>query len=157
MQAIIESIKYWEEVNPILEAGAIGTVRETGEQKIGDGINNWSQLTYFPTTKKREYTVFLTQTETNDPDVDELEDTIGVSVTRSAVGTTLFVSPDGFPMDKTVPKKPADWTDPVTGNRYLTTHMDKDSCKLETFAAADTEVLADGVLSDFYFHLETYL
>lgn len=37
---------YWDSTNPILADGDIGTVRETGEQKIGDGTSKWSQLSY---------------------------------------------------------------------------------------------------------------
>lgn len=46
MAEIIQPQLYWDSVNPILNSGDIGIVRETGEQKRGDGSNRWSQLSY---------------------------------------------------------------------------------------------------------------
>jgi hypothetical protein len=46
MAEIIQPQLYWDSANPILNSGDIGVVRETGEQKRGDGSNRWSQLSY---------------------------------------------------------------------------------------------------------------
>ncbi len=37
----------WDAANPILAAGEIGFVTDTGQFKIGDGVNNWSSLGIF--------------------------------------------------------------------------------------------------------------
>jgi hypothetical protein len=43
---ITDTAKNWEILNPILDNKTIGIVHETGEMKIGDGINRWSQLSF---------------------------------------------------------------------------------------------------------------
>lgn len=40
---ITDTAKNWEILNPILDNKTIGIVHETGEMKIGDGINRWYQ------------------------------------------------------------------------------------------------------------------
>jgi len=37
----------WTTADPILEAGEVGWESDTNKFKIGDGINNWDDLTYF--------------------------------------------------------------------------------------------------------------
>lgn len=37
----------WTSVNPVLSAGEIGVETDTNQFKIGDGITNWSALSYF--------------------------------------------------------------------------------------------------------------
>jgi len=40
----------WEGANPILAAGEIGFVSDTAKFKIGDGINHWNDLVYYPSS-----------------------------------------------------------------------------------------------------------
>ena len=39
----------WTDADPILAAGEIGFETDTGKFKVGDGTNNWSELSYFLT------------------------------------------------------------------------------------------------------------
>ena len=101
------------------------------------------------------YTVFVTQTSTNNPVVTVLNDTItGITATRSDVGTYLFTSNGKFIEGKTTPNKDA-YTD-IDGNYITAEWVDINTITLKTYAAIDTEVLADGVLENQYFNIETY-
>jgi len=94
------------------------------------------------------YNIFITQTDTDDPIVRILEDTVkDVIVTRSTTGTTLFTKIGGFPMETSTPKKVITVND-TDGNKLVMTHVSEDQYKLETYAAVDTEVLADNILVD---------
>ena len=39
----------WTSADPVLAAGEIGFETDTSKFKIGDGVNTWSDLTYFTT------------------------------------------------------------------------------------------------------------
>jgi len=107
-------------------------------------------------SNSKTYRILITQTSTNNPVVNILQDTItNVVVTRSTVGTSLFTKVGGFPMLKSAPKKVITYFD-TADNKLVLTHVSNDQYKLETYAASNTSVLADGVLIDQEIELNTY-
>ena len=106
--------------------------------------------------KKDIYHVVLNQSGTNDPTVLVFESTIGVIVvTRSEVGTTLFTKAGAFPQGKCSPASAVvGYT--AAGDKLVLTPVSDDVYKLETYAAVDTEVLADGVLVNQEIIIEIY-
>lgn len=105
---------------------------------------------------KKVYTAYLTQTSTNAPVPTVLEDEITSMVwARSGAGTYTLTKTGAFVENKTVPVSDI-YTDAV-GNVYKAVRTSADVITLTTYAAADTETAADGVLSNQYFHVEVYL
>ena len=47
MQQRRGTAQQWTDADPILAAGEIGFETDTNQFKIGDGVNNWSDLSYF--------------------------------------------------------------------------------------------------------------
>lgn len=114
------------------------------------------KMDFIADAEKKVYHVFLTQAGTDAPTAAVLKDTVtGIVLSRSAVGTSLFTKAGAFPAGNTVPKKAVQYFD-NDGNRLVLTPVSEDVFKLETYAAIDTEVLADGILLDQEFYLEIY-
>lgn len=114
------------------------------------------QMDLVPDIEKLVYHVFLTQSGTDAPTAAVLKDTVtGIVLTRSATGTTLFTKVGAFTVGKSVPKKVVQYFD-NDGNRLVLTPVSADVYKLETYAAADTETLADDILIDQELYLEIY-
>lgn len=104
--------------------------------------------------KVLKYVAFITQTNTEDPIANVLEDSIGGLVwERVDVGTYSLTREDGFPVGKTVP--------------YRDSYVDNDGnfIKLETMSLTelriltsdDTDTLSDSILYNQYFKIEIYL
>lgn len=147
-------------LNPI--SGQMDLVREISDNPEANTVEQSASTVATATimdavnailNEKKVYHVFLTQAGTAAPTAAVLKDTVeDVVISRSAVGTSLFTKIDGFPMDKSTPKKTVETYD-IDGNRLVVTHVSKDVYKLETYAAADTTTLADDVLVDQEFKL----
>lgn len=107
---------------------------------------------------KKIYRVLLNQTGTANAVATVLEDSVtGVVITRSGVGTSLFTKVGAFVVGKALPSTLIDYTDAATGNRLVLTPVSADVYKLETYAAANTAVLADGVLTNQELNIEIYI
>lgn len=101
------------------------------------------------------YTAYLTQTSTNAPVATKLEETIsGLVWARTGVGTYTLTKVGAFTTGKTVPLK--DYYTDKDGNSFELTRTSTDVMTLKTYQASDGE-LADGVLTDQYFHIEVYI
>lgn len=102
------------------------------------------------------YSVFISQTGTADPTVKDIDNTVGRVVwARTSAGTYTATRSGAFKLDKTVPKIDAYYD--IAGNYMTLERTSIDVMTLKTYAAADTSVLADSVLSDQYLHIEIYI
>jgi hypothetical protein len=104
-----------------------------------------------------QYTVFISQTGTNAPTVTSLlKDDLSTPVwAYSAVGTYTLTKAGAFIEDKTLPLKDV-YTD-IDGNYMTLERTDENTMTLKTYAAADTTVLANDVLTNQYLNIEIYL
>jgi hypothetical protein len=97
---------------------------------------------------------FLTQTGTDAPVFTTIKDTLLGTWARTAVGTYTLTKTGAFTVDKTVP------VDDVyldqSGNLFKINRTSADAITLFTYAAADTTVLADAVLSNRFINIEVY-
>ena len=151
-----DSKKNWERLNPVLEKGEISIERETGMMKFGDGISLYSQLKFLKVKEKRCLSGFLTQVGTNSPTIEILENTVGDFVlARTSSGTYTITSIGNF-TEKTVPNTVDKYEDP-SGNILKLTRTSSDVMTLQTYAAINQEVLADGVLNKQFIHIEIYI
>ena len=101
------------------------------------------------------YTVFVSQVGTAVPTVKDIDNTIGrVDVDRSGIGVYTLSRNNAFKEDKTVPKRDS-YIDP-DGNKITLDWTDANTMTLKTYAAVDTEVLADDVLSDQYLTIQVF-
>lgn len=107
-------------------------------------------------TASKYYTAFISQTGTNAPVVTSvLKDTVGSHAwARTAVGTYTLTKVGAFTSGKTVPIDD-NYVD-QTGNLFKLNRTSVDVMTLLTYAAADTAVLADDVLSNRYINIEIY-
>jgi hypothetical protein len=123
--------------------------------KIGDVLGDIG--TAIDIVNKKVYTAFITQTGTNAPtEVTVLKDTIGTPVwAYSAVGTYTLTKEGAFVTNKTVPNKAEVYTD-VDGNLMSLERTSADVMTLKTYAAADTETLANGVITGQFINIEVY-
>ena len=103
------------------------------------------------------YTAFISQTGTSTPTATSvLKDTVGSPVwARTAAGTYTLTKVGAFTSGKTVPIDD-NYTDQA-GNLYKLNRTSADVMTLYSYAAADTSVLADGVLSNRYINIEIYI
>lgn len=102
------------------------------------------------------YTVFISQVGTGDPTVKDIDNTLGrVVVERTGVGTYTLSRVGAFKEDKTVPKKDS-YIDSL-GNKMTLEWTNSGVMTLKTYAAADTEVLADDVLVDQYLSIQVFV
>ena len=103
----------------------------------------------------KSYTCLLTQIGTTAPVAiilnDELESPIWEYVT---VGTFSFTKQGAFPANRSLPIK-ASAID-FNGNKLTLEWIDENHYILKTYAAADTTVLANGVLVNQEINIETY-
>ena len=97
---------------------------------------------------------FLTQTSTNAPVLTAIKDTIAGTWARTAIGTYTLTKTGAFTANKTVPLD--DIYVDQTGNLFKINRTSADVITLLTYAAADTTVLADGVLSNRFINIEIY-
>lgn len=97
---------------------------------------------------------FLTQTGTNDPVFTAIKDTLLGTWARTGVGTYTLTKTGAFTSNKTVPLD--DVYIDQNGNLFKINRTSANVMTLLTYAAADTTVLADGVLSSRYINIEVY-
>jgi hypothetical protein len=105
--------------------------------------------------EKKVYIVKISQAGTAAPTVEILKDTLtGVVLARTSAGNYTLTKAGAFTANKTRPEKD-NYTD-ADGNYYKITRTSADVMTLETFAAADTETHADGILNNQDLTIEIY-
>jgi len=72
---------------------------------------------------------------------------------RTVAGTFTLTKTGAFPAGKSIPVKCEEYID-TDGNKFRLTWISADQYKLETFAAINTDVLADGVLVNRSIYIE---
>lgn len=97
---------------------------------------------------------FLTQSGTNAPVLTAITDTLAGTWARTAVGTYTLTKAGSFVLNKTVPVDDV-YVD-QNDNLYKINRTSADVITLLTYAAADTSVLADDVLSNRFINIEVY-
>lgn len=106
--------------------------------------------------KSLSYAALLTQTSTGAPVETILEDTITGQVwARSSAGTYTLTKTGAYTVGKTIPSKVEEYYD-VAGNRLVLIPTSVNVFTLQTYAAADTNTLVDGVLSAQYIFIQIY-
>lgn len=125
---------------------------------IPNGTNVFATINDVPTAFKLAYTAYISQTGTNAPTEDiKLKDDIAVPVwSYSAVGTYLLTKASAFTSTKTVPNKAEPFYD-VDGNLMTLERTSANVMTLKTYAAADTTVLANGVITAQYINIDIYI
>lgn len=105
-----------------------------------------------------QFTGYFSQTGTNAPTANSiLKDSLGTPVwSYSTVGTYLLTKTGAFVANKTVPDKLESYIDNA-GNKYTLERTSANVMTLKTYAAADTSVLANGVLSNQFINVEVYI
>jgi len=107
-------------------------------------------------SEAKQYIVKLTQTGTNAPVPVVIKDTIPAPVlARSAAGTYTITKAGAFTANKTLPDK-LEFTYDVDGNYITIERTSADVITIKTYAAADTTVLADGILLNQSITIEIY-
>lgn len=101
------------------------------------------------------YTVLLSQSGTEAPTAKDLDNTLGRIVwARTGTGTYTATKAGAFRKDKTSPVRDVYFD--IDGNKITAERTSWDVVTVKTYAAIDTDTLADSVLSDQYFHIEVY-
>lgn len=106
-------------------------------------------------SNKKQYTAFLSQEAGADPVAFLLEDSVAGVWKRTGVGVYTYTKAGAFTVNKTTPNKATEYSD-LAGNKFVVTPTSVDVFTLETYSAANTSVLADGVLDDQYIHFEIF-
>ena len=111
-----------------------------------------------PVSFKNVYTAYISQTGTNAPTEDiVLKDDLAVPVwSYSAVGTYLLTKASAFTSTKTVPNAVVAYYDNA-GNKITLERTSANVMTLKTYAAADTAVLANGVITGQIVNIEVYI
>jgi len=123
---------------------------------VQGGVNKKATPSQIRAYAKNDYRVTLSQTGTNAPVATVLQDDIATPVwSYSAVGTFLLTKTGAFTVDKTLPSNIVGYTDPA-GNLFTLERTSANVMTLKTYAAADTTVLANGVLSGQEIYIEIY-
>ena len=102
------------------------------------------------------YHVFLTQAGTAAPTSSVLIDTIAPTIAYSAVGTYTFTKAGAFTSGKTTPGATIVSAIDDAGNKLTAQWTSVDVITLKTYAAVDTAVLANDVLSGHEFQINIY-
>ena len=107
---------------------------------------------------KNVYTAFISQASTNAPTEDiKLHDDLSTPVwSYSAVGTYLLTKASAFTSTKTVPNAVVAYYDNA-GNKITLERTSANVMTLKTYAAADTAVLANGVITGQLINIEVYI
>lgn len=158
LQFLSDISSVWIASNQVIKDGVLILETDTRLFKLGNGIDRYTNLPYLELSQySKQWRVnILSQTGTEDPEFIVLKDTIGnVSFYRNDVGTFYIDKQNGFPENKSTPFKKVEYYDP-DGNKLT---LEKDSTSryiLKTYAASNTDVLADGVLVNQEFNLEVF-
>jgi len=97
---------------------------------------------------------FLTQTGTNAPAFTAIKDTLLGVWSRTSTGTYVLTKAGAFTANKTIPLDDV-YTD-QSGNLFKINWSSADVITLLTYAAANTNVPADGVLTNRYINIEVF-
>lgn len=105
-----------------------------------------------------QYTGYFSQVGTNAPIANSiLKDSIGSPVwSYSAVGIFLLTKTGAFVANKTVPDKIEIYID-NDGNKLTIERTNVNVMTLKTYAAVDTTILANSVLTNQFINIEVYL
>lgn len=125
----------------------------------GDVLNEFLQVSHNTDGTIKDSPVlvckgFLNQTGTNTPVLTTIKDSILGTWARTSVGTYTLTKTGAFTSNKTVPIDDI-YYDQV-GNLFKINRTSADILTLLTYAAADTTVLADGVLVNRFINIEVY-
>ena len=114
--------------------------------------------TLYVTKFKNQYTAFISQTGTNAPTVDiALKDDLAAPVwSYSAVGTYLLTKTGAFTSTKTIPNAVVAIHDNA-GNKITLERTSANVMTLKTYAAENTTVLANGVITGQLINIEVYI
>ena len=124
---------------------------------VKNAINTMSLDQYNSTPTSSVYIVTLTQTSTNAPVATVLSDTItGIVWARTGVGTYTATKSGAFTSGKTTPNATGASCSDIAGNKITAQWTSTNVITVKTYAAADTETLADGVLSSQEFQIKIY-
>ena len=104
------------------------------------------------------YKGFLSQTGETAPTMDiVLKDDFETPVwSYSSTGIFLLTKASAFTATKTIPDKAEVYID-NDGNKMTLEHTSADVMTLKTYAAADTTVLANGVITGQFINIEVYI
>lgn len=124
-------------------------------EKLQKGHKGYLNLDNLISVKK-VYTAYITQTSDNAPVATILKNELS-TVTWNYISTGIYTltKTGAFIADKTVPDKTEVYID-IDGNKLTLERTDVNTMTLKTYAAADTDTLADDVLSGQYVNIEIY-
>jgi hypothetical protein len=119
-------------------------------------LKSYFDTLYSPIISKT-YHVFLTQVTTGAPSASVLEDTVtSVVLARSSTGTYTATKTGAFTSGKTTPGTSVVATHDNAGNKITAEWTSANVITIKTYAAADTTVLADSVLSATEFKIQIF-
>lgn len=105
----------------------------------------------------KKYVCFLSQSGTDAPVPTVIYDTItGIAWARTGVGTYTATKSGAFTLGKTTPNASGATTSDISGNKITAEQTSVNVITVKTYAAADTTVLADGVLNSQEFQIKIY-
>lgn len=132
----------------------------TNEISAIQGANNPSTLNPLatindiPVVAYKEYSLFVSQSSTDDPTTISLLNTLGVvTLVRSDAGIYTFLSNSLFTENKTIPNKINTIYD-STGNKITMEWTSDTTLTLKTYNDAD--VLTDGILDEQEINIKVY-
>jgi hypothetical protein len=145
MQQRRGTAEQWTDADPILAAGEIGFETDTNQFKIGDGVNNWSDLSYFKNLEDLggsldDYVPVTTKGQVNG--VAELDSTGNVPL--SQLGNLIDGAPEAL---NTLNELAASINDDTNFVAYVTTQLSNKanlaSPSLTGVPLAPTAILTD--------------
>jgi len=131
--------------------------------RVNDPLTEDSYATFVDKVKENfeelfatlTYHCFLTQTSTNAPVANILKNTIGESTwSYEDVGTFLVTTVGKYIEGKTTPFEAIGYD--IYGNKITAEWVSVNSIRIKTYAVADLEVLANGVLSNQEFIINVF-
>lgn len=104
----------------------------------------------------KRYHVFISQTGTNAPTTIIISDSITPTLAYSAVGTYTVTKAGAFIEHKTTPNATGAIGYDLLGNKITAEWTSVNVITIKTYAAVDTTVLANDVLSELDFNIEIF-
>jgi len=161
-EKLSKGYKNWLNLNDLINELVPASNLTIDELSAIQGANSPNVTNVFVTESNvalvNQYTGYFSQVGTNAPTVvSMLKDTLNSPVwSYSAVGVFLLTKIGAFVTTKTVPDKIEVYTD-NDGNKYTLERTSSDIMTLKTYAAIDTEVLANDVLLNQFINIEVFL
>lgn len=122
-----------------------------GKLRESDGISS-SQSAQLA---KAVYTAFISQSSTSAPTASVLVNTLGtVAWARTGTGTYTMTCTGAFTTGKTIPLSDVYYD--AAGNKMTLERTSANVMTLKTYAAADIDTLADGVITNQFVNVEVY-